>query len=236
MEVTKQIGSKIITTLKNQSKQTQIFVLIFFIIGILLILSNYFIKNDPSQTQEQSGLLGYYLYFILFQLFGISSNFAGPLLVIFSIKSFFSSDLKYLKNGLLGLTLFLFSFSSLLAIFDYNQCGFAGEQLTILGTYLLGKIGFLIFTIIIFIISNFYMFSLKLKDIINFFKNKKEKKINLFELLIKLMPLLVVFFQSKKFRFWNKKNKAISISTDNNGESIFKKTRIYGISKKYIQK
>ena len=213
MELAKKVFSNVVSKFNNRQEKPQLTILIFFIIGVLLVLSMYFIERDPQKTEEQSGLLGYYLYFILHQLFGSSSYFVGPLLIVFSIKSFFSSDLKYLRNGIIGIVLFLFSISSFLAILEHPNSGFAGEQLLIIGSYLLGKLGFLILTVIIFFISLFKMFSLRWQEFYDFLKNKEEKKIPLANLIVKLLPLLA-FFITKNRDMFNKKNEGKSINSE----------------------
>jgi hypothetical protein len=210
MELAKKIFSGVVSKFNNRQEKPQLTILIFFIIGVLLILSMYFIERDPQKTEEQSGLLGYYLYFILYQLFGSSSYFVGPLLIVFSIKSFFSSDLKYLRNGIIGIVLFLFSSSSLLAILEHPNSGFAGEQLFTIGSFLLGKMGFLILIVIVFFISLFKMFSLRWQEFYDFLKNKEEKKISWVNLFAKLLPLLA-FFITKNRDMLNKKNEGKSI-------------------------
>lgn len=213
MELAKKIFSGVVSKFNNRQEKPQLTILIFFIIGVLLILSMYFIERDPQKTEEQSGLLGYYLYFILYQLFGSSSYFVGPLLIVFSIKSFFSSDLKYLRNGIIGIVLFLFSSSSLLAILEHPNSGFAGEQLFTIGSFLLGKMGFLILIVIVFFISLFKMFSLRWQEFYDFLKNKEEKKISWVNLFAKLLPLLA-FFITKNRDMLNKKNEGKSINSE----------------------
>jgi S-DNA-T family DNA segregation ATPase FtsK/SpoIIIE len=234
MEIAKQIGLKFLLKLKDQSKHSNLIIMFFFILGILLVLSMYFFKSDPTKTQEQSGLLGYYLYFVLSQLFGISAYFVGPLLVLFSVKSFINSNLKYLKNGLIGLILFLFSFSSLLSVLEYPIAGFTGEQLSIIGTYLLGKIGFVVFVILILIISIFYIFSLQFSELIDFFKNQKQKNFNLLSLLIGFIPIIMFFLQSKKWSLMNKKNQDVDANTENKEKQTSKKDHSMNFIKKLI--
>jgi len=47
MELAKKIFSGVVSKFNNRQEKPQLTILIFFIIGVLLILSMYFIERDP---------------------------------------------------------------------------------------------------------------------------------------------------------------------------------------------
>ncbi len=198
MENVKRLGSFVISKLKNQSININIPIIIFFILGILLLLNSFYPDNDTSASIEHSGMIGFYFYSILLELFGVSSYFVGPIFILLSIKSFLKSNIEFLKNGFFGLLIFLFSFSTLFSQFETERGGFIGKYLSNLGIFLLGKTGLFILTLLLFFISLFYIFSLHLQDLKSFYLNyfNKEKSNTNFKsisLFISLLPFILSF-------------------------------------------
>ncbi len=213
--MTKNLLAKVWNFLNRRIFQSNLIVFLFGIIGILLFLTSIFARNELENPEEHSGILGYYIFFILYPLFGISTFFIGPILILLSLKSFLSSNLEYLKRGFMGLLLFLISSSSLLYFFYQRTDSFIGYHIGNMGIYLFGKSGFMVLNILLFVISLFYLFSLKVEDIKNW---KINKNINFFSFLVYIFPFIISFLSLKNYfqkkSNQNKKNQDMQENTE----------------------
>lgn len=211
-------------------------ILIFFIFGLVFTISSIFF-NQNDILKEKSGILGYYLLFILYQLFGISSIFIGPIYLFTSIKSYLRQDLKYIQNSFIGSILFLFSFSYLLSFFQVQNSGFVGTQLFLLGNLLIGNISSFILAFIIFLFSILKIFSLDIFTIRTFFYSLKEKKIN-FKFSFFLGVLFLLLNYKNLLEIFKKKHKEPSEDNKENQNMDFIKKIVLFSEKKppWIQK
>lgn len=211
-------------------------ILIFFVFGLIFTISTIFL-NQNDLLKEKSGILGYYLIFILYQLFGSGSIFIGPIYLVTSIKSYLRQDLKYIQNAFLGSILFLFSFSYLLAFFEIQNSGFVGAQLFFLGNLLIGNISSLILAFIIFLFSILKIFSLDILTIKSFFYSLKEKKIN-FKFSYFLGILFLLLNYKNLLQIFKKKEKDSSENSKENQNMDFIKKIVLLSEKKppWIQK
>ncbi|MFN3605284.1 MAG: DNA translocase FtsK [Leptonema sp. (in: bacteria)] len=208
--------------------------LFFFIFGLILTVSSIFLSQSVD-AKEKSGVFGYYLFFIMYELFGTASFFIGPIYILVTLKSYFRKDLRYIQNGFLGSIFFLFSFSFLLTFFSFSYGGFVGNQLLFWGNLLIGNISAFILFFIIFVFSILKMFSLDYVKIKRILKLKKENLTNLnFGYFLGILFLL---WNSKNlFKFLRKKKEETS---DKEGENMeFIKKVFLSSSKKppWIQK
>lgn len=224
MENVKRLGSFVLSKLKNQSININIPIIIFFILGILLLLNSFYPDNDTSTSIENSGMIGFYFYSILLELFGVSSYFVGPIFILLSIKSFLKSNMEFLKNGFFGLLIFLFSFSTLFSQFETEKGGFIGKYLSNLGIFLLGKTGLFILTLLLFFISLFYIFSLHVQDLKSFYLNhfNKEKSnpdFKIVSLFISLLPFILSFINLFKKKEHIKNDQDLVKSSENLNKS-----------------
>ncbi len=203
--------------------------LFFFIFGLILTVSSIFLKEDEV-LKEKSGIIGYYLFFILYELFGLGTFFIGPIYIVASLKSYFSENIRFIQNAFLGSIFFLFSFSFLLAYFGNSSCGFLGNQFFIWSSELFGSISSFIIFVIIFSLSVLKMFSYEIQQI-RFLQ--EEKKSFHFESLLGIILFLINY--KKIFKFFRSK---FIINTDTIKRNMKFPKKIFGSKTKppWIQK
>ncbi|MCS7204520.1 MAG: DNA translocase FtsK [Leptospiraceae bacterium] len=149
--------SEIASKTKSGDITSRVFQFLFFFVGLLLLIGNFFLNNDLS-LQEHSGIVGYFINRILYDLFGTLSFLIGPFFILISIRSYLLSQLEVLKNGFVGTLLFLIFGSALMKVFGWENHGFIGLHLYNLGSFLFGKLGFVFFAFFFFGLGVSYLF------------------------------------------------------------------------------
>lgn len=183
---------------KKLLENSSLVTVFFFILGLIVTVSSLFLKEDEI-LKEKSGIIGYYLFFILYELFGSGTFFIGPMFILASLKSYLTKNIKWIQNAFIGSIFFLLSFSFLLAYFN-SSSGFIGNQILVWSNELLGSISSLIVFIIIFLLSLLKIFSYDIQNLQSLWQEKKQFNFESF------LGILLLLWNSKKiFEIFKKK-------------------------------
>ncbi len=192
----------------GEYRNSNIIIILFLIFGILLTLQSFFFNeiDNVNSTEDYSGILGYYVFMVLNQLFGVISFVIGPIMIFISLKSYIKQNLEYIYKGLTGIFLLLFSISVFIGIYDPIKSGFLGIMILDVAYMLLGKKGTWIVFLILVIISFSRVFFITIDDVKKIFvdfKNHKEqfnwkKIITYIFLFFSLKSILDIFKNYKK--------------------------------------